>query len=182
MLDHKGTKTINTSRLILRKFVASDAVPMFRNWASDPEVTRYLTWPAHENAYISQKIVDLWVSDYDKPDFYQWAIVLKEINEPIGSISVVAKDDSVPWVEIGYCIGKRWWHQGIVSEALQAVIEFFFREVGVVRIQAKHNVNNPNSGAVMKKCGMTLEGTLRSAYRDNQGLCDLCQYAIIKED
>lgn len=48
-MKHLGTKTIETRRLVLRKFTLSDAEPMYRNWASDPEVTRYLLWPAHES-------------------------------------------------------------------------------------------------------------------------------------
>ena len=44
-----GTKRLETDRLILRKFELSDAEPMYRNWASDPEVTNYLMWPPHKN-------------------------------------------------------------------------------------------------------------------------------------
>ncbi|MBR2067612.1 MAG: GNAT family N-acetyltransferase, partial [Solobacterium sp.] len=48
-MKHLGTKTIETSRLILRKLNDDDAEAMFRNWASDNEVTKYLTWPTHNN-------------------------------------------------------------------------------------------------------------------------------------
>ena len=48
-MKHLGTKTIETRRLVLRRFTLADAEPMYRNWASDPEVTRYLLWPAHES-------------------------------------------------------------------------------------------------------------------------------------
>lgn len=47
-MEHKGTKIIETERLILRPFRAEDAEPMFRNWTSEPEVTKFLTWPTHE--------------------------------------------------------------------------------------------------------------------------------------
>ena len=75
--------------------------------------------------------------------------------------------------EIGYCIGRPWWNRGITSEALSAVINFMFDQVGANRVQAKHDVNNPHSGLVMKKCGMKYEGTLRSAAVNNQGVCDV---------
>lgn len=55
---------------------------------------------------------------------------------------------------IGYCIGRKWWKQGITSEALKAVIDFLFDEVKTNRIEARHDPRNPNSGLVMKKCGM----------------------------
>ena len=91
MLSHKGTQPIETSRLILRRAVREDAEAMFRNWASDPKVTKYLTWPTYEKVETAHQILDLWTSEYEKPDYYQWMIVLKEFGEPIGSISVFAR-------------------------------------------------------------------------------------------
>ena len=182
MLTHKGTQTIETPRLILRRAVREDAVPMFRNWASDPEVTKFLTWPTYEKVDTAYQILDLWVSEYAKPDFYQWMIVPKELGEPIGSISVVRQNDRVEEAEIGYCIGRQWWHRGIVTEALSAVIEYLFTEVGMNRVAARHDPNNPHSGGVMKKCGMTYEGTTRAADRNNQGICDAAHYAILRSD
>lgn len=72
--------------------------------------------------------------------------------------------------------------QGYTSEALQAVMNFLFDEIGVLRIEAQHDVNNPNSGRVMKKCGMKYEGTHRHAGRNNQGFCDLAWYGILASD
>ena len=91
-MNHKGTKTIETKRLILRPFRESDAEPMFRNWASNPEVTKFLTWPTHETVESSKGIVGLWVNEYEIPKNYQWVIELKEIREPIGSISAVKRN------------------------------------------------------------------------------------------
>ena len=181
-MKHKGTKLIETPRLILRMAKIEDAEPMFRNWASDPEVTKFLTWPAYQSIDSAYPILNMWIRDYEKPDFYQWMIVLKEIGEPIGSISVVNHRDDIAESEIGYCIGRSWWHKGIMTEALAAVMQFLFTEVGMNRIEAKHDINNPNSGGVMKKCGMKYEGTSRASDRNNQGICDIAQYAILRED
>lgn len=182
MLTHKRTQTIETPRLILRRAAACDAEPMFRNWASDPEVTKFLTWPAHDSVAVSQTIIENWILEYAQDNYYQWMIVLRDLGEPVGSISVVRQNERVDEVEIGYCIGKRWWHQGIVSEALSAVIEYLFTEVGVNRIAARHDPNNPHSGGVMRKCGMKYEGTHRSSDRNNQGICDAAQYAILRAE
>ena len=127
-------------------------------------------------------ILNEWTASYEKPDFYQWAIVPKNLNEPIGSISVVSINEKTQMAEIGYCIGRPWWNHGITSEALSAVINFMFDQVGANRVQAKHDVNNPHSGLVMKKCGMKYEGTLRSAAVNNQGVCDVSIYALLKSD
>ena len=182
MLTHKGTQTIETSRLILRRAVRDDAEPMFRNWASDSEVTKYLTWPTYEKVETAHQILDLWVGEYEKPNYYQWMIVLKELGEPIGSISVVRQNDRVEEAEIGYCIGSHWWHKGIMTEALNAVIEYLFIEVGMNRVAARHDPNNPHSGGVMRKCGMKYEGTHRACDRNNQGVCDAAQYAILRSE
>ena len=181
-MNHCGTYTIETKRLLLRKFMVEDAEAMFQNWASDKEVTKFLTWPAYTSLDTAIHILNEWTTSYEKPDFYQWAIVPKNLNEPIGSISVVSINEKTQMAEIGYCIGRPWWNRGITSEALSAVINFMFDQVGANRVQAKHDVNNPHSGLVMKKCGMKYEGTLRSAAVNNQGVCDVSIYALLKSD
>ena len=181
-MEHLGTKRLETERLVLRRFCAEDAGAMFANWASDPEVTKYLSWPKHESSEVSAMVMADWISRYDEPDYYHWGIELKEISELIGSISVVKKDSKVNMVHIGYCIGRKWWNKGITSEALAALITFFFEDVGINRIEAIHDPNNPNSGRVMAKCGMKYEGTMREADWNNQGFCDASMYAILRSD
>ena len=61
-------------------------------------------------------------------------------------------------------------------------MDFFFDEVGANRVAARHDPNNPRSGRVMQTCGMKYEGTLRSADRNNQGVCDMCCYALLKSE
>ena len=182
MLIHRGTQTVETRRLILRKAVREDAEPMFRNWASDPEVTKFLTWPPHESIAVTQKVLEGWLAEYEKEDYYQWMIVLKALGEPIGSISVVRQNDRVEAAEIGYCIGREWWHRGIMTEALTAVTAYLFKTVGMNRVAARHDPRNPHSGGVMRKCGMQYEGTNRACDRNNQGICDAAQYAMLRDD
>lgn len=181
-MEHKGTKTIETERLILRAFHMEDAELMFRNWASDPEVTKFLTWPVHESIEVTKQVVEIWMKGYDTPENYQWAIELKKIHEPIGSISAVKIDDRTESATIGYCIGRNWWGQGLTAEALQAVIAFFFSEVDMNCVNSCHDPRNPNSGKVMKKCGMTYEGTWRAGGVNNQGVCDELWYSILKKE
>ena len=183
-LKHSGTVTIETGRLVLRRFDMSDAEAMYANWACDPQVTKFLQWKPHPDVEATESILESWLPQYEDKDaqgFYNWAIELKELGEPIGSISVVSRDDRARRAHIGYCIGKDWWHQGIMSEALAAVIDFLFSE-GYLRIDSRHNVNNPHSGDVMKKCGMQYEGTFKGYEWDNSGIGDACFYAILKED
>ncbi|MBP5236768.1 MAG: GNAT family N-acetyltransferase [Clostridia bacterium] len=181
-MTHCGTGTIETERLLLRKLRADDAEAMFRNWASDPEVTRFLTWPPHKSADFTRELLSEWVKNYERADYYQWGIELKAIGEVIGTISVVGMDEQIGMAHIGYCIGRDWWHQGIMTETLRAVLSYLFENVRCCRIESRYDINNPHSGQVMKKCGMRFEGILRSAARNNQGICDVGQYAILLED
>ena len=183
MLNHKGTKTIETDRLILRPFAMDDAPAMYRNWASDDAVTKHMTWPTHASVEVSKMVLSDWTASYAKDDYYQWAIVLKENGpEPIGSISAVHIHEEIDGAVMGYCMGRTHWGKGIMTEALTALIDFFFTEVGVNRIEADHDPNNPASGRVMEKSGMIYEGTLRQAGRSNQGIIDVSRWAILRQD
>ena len=181
-MNHKGTITIETDRLVLRKFSRQDIEPAFQNWCSDEKVTEFLRWPTHSNLSITTAVINDWIEQSKKDDFYHWAIVLKEINEPIGTIGVVEKNEKLNMVHIGYCIGSRWWHQGITSEAFAAIIPFLFHEVGANRIESQHDPNNRHSGDVMKKCGLKYEGTLRQADFSNRGIVDACVYSLLKNE
>lgn len=181
-MNHLGTKELETHRLILRRFAVEDAQAMFDNWASDEEVTRFLTWPVHGSLTVSRAVLENWLAGYEKQDFYQWAIVPKEVGLPIGSITVVDQDDRTKKAHIGYCIGKNWWHRGFTSEALKAVMNYLFDEVGFQRVESRHDPRNPHSGGVMRKCGMKFEGTLRRSDWNNQGICDACWYAALREE
>ena len=177
-MEHIGTKKLETNRLILRPFVPEDAAPMFRNWASDPEVTRYLTWPTHQSMTVTRSVIESWVKRYDDPAYYHWTIELKSLGEPIGSISGVKIDAAARSVEIGYCIGRSWWGQGLVAEAARALLAFFFEQVGMDTVVACHDPCNPNSGRVMQKCGMTYTGNGPKEGMER----DLCWYAISREE
>lgn len=179
-MNHLGTREIATERLTLRRFEIEDAENMFYNWANDPEVTKYLTWPAHESVDTTETILKEWISKYDEKDFYQWAIELNDLEQPIGTISAIKIDERVESVEIGYCIGKRFWNKGYMTEALTAIIRFFINEVGAGRVWARHDTENPNSGKVMAAAGMDYEGTLRHAGFNNQGICDEAVYAKVR--
>lgn len=182
-MNHCGTKRLETDRLILRQYTVEDAQAMFENWASDEKVTEFLMWKPHANCEVSIDILEDWIKHYSEDNYYNWAIVLKENgDEPIGNIAVVNMDEETSMVHIGYCIGRKWWHKGITSEALKTVMDFLFDEVNVNRIESRHDPRNPHSGDVMKKCGMKYEGTLRSADWNNRGICDACYYALLKSE
>jgi [ribosomal protein S5]-alanine N-acetyltransferase len=182
-MKHLGTVELDTDRLILRKFNILDSQALFNNWANDPEVTKFLTWPHLLTVDAAHSILSDWINSYSNNRFYQWAIVLKENgDEPIGTISVVHMKEEIDMVHIGYCIGRKWWNKGITSEAFKGIIPFLIERVGVKRIESRHDPRNLNSGKVMLKCGLQYEGTLRDADINNQGICDSAMYALLSKD
>ena len=182
-MKHRGTQRLETDRLVLRRYVNRDAEAMYKNWASDKEVTKFLTWPTHSSQEISEGVMEDWVNQYSSQSYYHWAIVLKDNgDEPIGDIAVVGMKEKISMAHIGYCIGRTWRHKGITSEVLKTVMDFLFDAVDVKRVEARHDPRNPNSGKVMKKCGMRYEGTLRDSDWNNQGICDACYYALLKSE
>ena len=181
-MNKTGTQRIETHRLILRPFRAEDAEDMFANWASDPEVTRFLTWPPHSDAGVTRWLLSQWISHYEDGGYFQWAIELRETGAVIGSIAVVKLEEAIGSAEIGYCLGRAFWGRGIMPEALRAVMDYLFDTAGLNRVWAGHDVNNPKSGRVMEKAGMRKEGILRASGINNQGIRDVAVWAALRDD
>lgn len=181
MLTHKGTQTIKTQRLVLRRFAPDDAALMFKNWAHDDRVTKYLLWDPHESVDVSSGKLSEWVEQYSKDNCYHWAIELD--GEPVGSIGVVEIEDKHSRGTIGYCIGYDYWNKGIVTEALQAVIDYMFDNVNMNKLYAYHDVENIASGRVMEKCGMVQEGLLREdMLRRDGSYADMRLFGIMRSE
>ena len=181
-MKHLGTITLETQRLILRRYVPDDAQDAFRNWTNSVAVTRYMPWLPHGTLDVTRAYIQTCIDGYANADCYNWVIVYKETGQPIGSISVVTLSEETDCAAIGYCLSERYWGKGIMPEAFRRVIAFLFREVGVNRIESTHDVRNSQSGRVMEKCGLQYEGTLRQAGKNNQGVCDKVIRAILRED
>jgi ribosomal-protein-alanine N-acetyltransferase len=181
MITHKGTQTIYTKRLILRKFTADDAQAMFENWASDARVTRYLTWRPHESPEATKQLLELWCAAYENQNTYNW--VMEYEGTPIGNISVVRLSEKSEHAELGYCMGYAYWNKGFMPEAVKAVIDYLFAEIGVNRVGISHAVKNPASGRVAQKCGLTFEGTKREYFKTFEGeFLDISDYGILRSE
>ena len=181
-MNKVGTKTIETDRLILRRFTVEDAEDMYNNWASDSEVTRFLTWPPHASVDVTRTLLTEWVAKYEDGGYFNWAIELKETGSVIGNISVVHLHEDIDAAEIGYCMSRAYWGREIMPEALRAVIEFLFKYADMNRVAACHDVHNPKSGRVMDKAGMKSEGVLRQSSKNSLGVCDMEHHSILRSE
>ena len=139
---------IVTERLILRPFKKEDAEAMFHNWTYDERVVRFCRWHPHTSLSETEQYLNICMNSQ-----YCWAITLKEKDEPVGCIDVVSRN-SMGTCEIGYVLSYEFWSKGIMTEALKAVISELF-ECGFDVIGACHALDNPASGKVMEKSGLT---------------------------
>lgn len=174
MITHRGTEEIRTERMILRRFTMDDATAMFNNWAKEPEVTKYLTWDAHPNIDHTTWWLSHSMKKYERLDFYYWAIEFE--GQVIGCIGGSAVGDNV--YDIGYCIGKKWWNQGIMTEAVKGVINYAFTELNCEFVQLSYILENKASARVAEKAGMTFIREEKGGYTKHGIAYDIGYYRI----
>ena len=168
---------INTKRFYLRKFKITDAIAMFNNWASDDEVTKYLTWQSHRNVEVSKSFIQ-YLIDTNKTDL---AICDRATNEVIGAISNVKENADFSACEIGYCLSRKYWNQGVMTEVLDAYLDDLFNNKNYKVVEAEHMVENAASGAVMIKCGFRFNYNAE-ILTDKHGWINVKHYSITKEE
>ncbi|ANC76290.1 GCN5 family acetyltransferase [Fictibacillus phosphorivorans] len=173
--------TIETNRLLLRKITIEDAEDMFQ-YGSDEEVSRFVTWDTHQTLEDTKEFIQFVLTKYENGDLAPWGIVRKETNELIGTIDFVSWHLNHKTAELGYVIAKKYWGQGIATEAGKEILNYGFKNMNLVRIQARCFVENGGSERVMKKLGMSYEGTLRKSMFAKGKHRDLNVYAILKEE
>ena len=180
-MKHVGTKTIETTRLVLRRLELTDAEMMFRNWTSDEKVTHFLRWDAHKSIDETKNMIVQWIQNYEHDSTYYWGMYLKD-DEIIGSMGITIISEYDIKGELGYKLGSRWWNQGYSSEAARAVIDYMFRHTDIERMDSFCAVENCASRKVMEKIGMHHEGLLRHYYKTRDGFHDCTLYAIIRNE
>ena len=178
-----GTQILQTERLILRRFMESDAEAMFQNWASSAENLTYVTWNPHPGVEVTRNSICNWVDSYTNPNYYKWAICLKENPEQvIGDISIAEMNEDDSSCEIGYVLGKDYWGNGMMTEALKTILDFCFTQAGFQKVKARYASLNPASGRVMEKAGMSYLKTITNGVERKGYLADLIYYQVSKED
>ena len=145
-----NTPTLETERLILRKFTERDIEALFLI-LKDKEVNKFLPWYPMKNLEETKKFYEeRYVSKYMQPQGYAYDKRNKKDNFPIGYIKVDMEEHH----DFGYGLRKEFWHRGIVTEAGKAIVEQVKKDQ-LPYITATHDRNNPRSGNIMQKVGMT---------------------------
>lgn len=153
-----GMAILETERLLLRPLSLLDAEEMFHNWANDPEVTKYMTWNPHTDVTMTEYVLGIWEKEYAKPDTVRFGIVKKDTGELFGSIDVVEYVEGVP--EVGYCIGRRFWGHGYMTEAAGAMLRYL-ASLGHKKVIISAVKENIASNRVIQKLGLTLRQQVR---------------------
>lgn len=146
------TPTLETERLLLRPLTTNDAESAYSNWTSDPDIGKFMRWELHSN--ISETFE--WLASEEtligSDKVYNWGFVLKETGELIGSGGLVFIEFKGMY-ELGYNIMKKYWNQGLTTEAAKAIIDFGKNELNQRQFYCCHAKDNPASGKVMTNVG-----------------------------
>ncbi len=160
--------------IVLRPFVEDDAKGVFE-YASDPDVTKYLTWFPHEK--IEQSLEAIKLRYINNPAIF--AIIDKDENYCVGCIDIRI-DETNSKASFGYCLSRRFWGKGYMSEALSLIIDLSFKTLKLNRVESTHYVGNEASGRVMEKCGMIKEGVAKKQLIIKGEAVDVVHYGIIR--
>lgn len=172
---------LETPRLILRKILPKDAQDMYE-YASLPQVTRYLTWHEHDCPEYTRDYLCALQSAYRRGEFYDWGLELKENGKFIGTCGFTSICEEANFAEVGYVLSPAYQGKGFMSEALREVLRFGFQILCLERIEAKHMNGNDASAAVMKRCGMQYEGRIRHRMIIKGNYEDYHLYSVLKSE
>lgn len=172
---------LTTPRLTLRPMSMRDAADIYA-YSRDPEVARHVLWDAHKSLADSKAYLRYIVKQYRDGMPSSYGMVLNATGRLVGTIGFMWYNQENNSTEVGYSLARSQWGQGLMTEALSAVIDMAFRELGVHRVEAQHETDNPASGRVMLKCGMRHEGQLRGRVFNKGRFVDVELYAVLRED
>jgi [ribosomal protein S5]-alanine N-acetyltransferase len=154
----KPPEILESSRLRLRRLVEDDAEAIFAAYAQDPEVTKYLVWRSTGNIEDTRHALRNATEAWEEGKAFNWIILRKKDNQLMGMVGVRVDGHKV---ELGYVLGRKFWRQGYMTEAVQAVVSWATKEEDVYRVWAVCDIENLASARVMEKAGMQREGILR---------------------
>lgn len=177
-----GTQTIETQRLVLRKFQYSDCSDALKNWAGDEKIQSSYGEPVYSTESDVISLLEKYISSYSDDNYFRWAIIEKESCECIGQIAFFLVDCKNNFAEIEYCIGSKYQRIGYATEATKAIIEYGLKKAEFHKIQICHRSNNLPSKRVIEKCGFIFEGALRDYFFIDGKYYDRLYYSILIDE
>lgn len=172
---------LTTNRLRLRQVREADAEALFAI-KSDLEVTRPYGQEPHRTREDTLGWIRRLEADYDRCDTLFWALTLQGEDRLIGSCLFWNFDPAYACAEIGYELERAHWRQGLMAEAVSAVLAYGFGELGLHRIEANPLAGNLSSRDMLEKLGFTHEGTLRQRHFFRGQFEDQTYYGLLNEE
>lgn len=153
------TERLETARLVLRRPVAADVQSIFERYASDDEVTRFMSWPTHRTLGDTRAFLAFSDAEWERSPAGPFLIHSREDGRLLGSTGYSFESADVAIT--GYILARDSWGRGYATEALQAMVEHA-PSIGIRRLTAKCHAEHLASAHVLEKCGFTFEGILRA--------------------
>ena len=173
---------LETARLRLRKLELGDVPLYYARLGSSLRVTEHMLWVPHKDMAESEASIRKALGRYETGKFYRWAITLAEGDGIIGIIDLLRFDEEAGSCSFAYMLGEEFWGRGYGTEAVKEVFRFAFEELEISEILADHFAENPASGAVMRKAGLTYTHTIPGLYEKNGIRHDAPQYRLTREE
>jgi|SRR5690242_13124458 len=142
-------------RVTLRAPTIEDAQALFERIASDPDVTRFLSWRPHPDVDETRRVI---TEFFNVGGETTWVIDLAGNDGPVGLCGWRRPQPHT--VELGYCLARRWWRTGVMSEVLALLLDKAKRDPSVYRVTAHCHVDNAGSAAVLRRAGLDFEGRM----------------------
>jgi ribosomal-protein-alanine N-acetyltransferase len=173
---------LETERLVLRRLHRDDAESLFAI-LSDEEVARFYDDEAFAGISQARKQIEAWARGYEEWRVIRWGIVHRGTDTVIGTCGYYGFHRWHGRASLGYELARPYWRQGIMTEALAAIIGFGFREVGLNRVQAVLMPGNVASVKLLEKLGFQREGVLRQ-YENwgEKGYVDLFIFSLLRQE
>jgi RimJ/RimL family protein N-acetyltransferase len=153
----QAPEIFSTERLTLRRPLLSDAADI-HEYASDPEVTRYMEWRTHTDANQAIEFLEACEMRWQSGEEFCWVISVKPASRAMGAIACRVRGHAV---DFGYVLNRKVWGRGYATEAARAVTVWTMNLPGVYRLWATCDAENLASIRVLEKAGLFLEGKLR---------------------
>jgi ribosomal-protein-alanine N-acetyltransferase len=181
LFDFTAFPQLETERLILRQIIPEDAEAIFLI-RGDYEVTRYNTGAAYQSREQASDLIGAMTNAYYDGNEIRWGITLKGHNLVIGMCGYNYWIRHDCRASVGYDLARAYWGQGIMTEAIHAIICFGFEHMGLNRIEADADSRNPASARVLTKVGFRHEGLQREQFYEEGRYHDLLLFSLLRKD
>lgn len=173
--------TITTDRLSLRAISHNDLDAIYEIF-SNPEVMRYWSTPPLPHKQAASDLITEILESFERRQSLKWGITLPSANVIVGTATLFQPDFGNHRVELGYALGRKYWGQGYMGEALEAVLDYAFFELEMHRIEADVDPRNTSSVRMLERLGFQREGYLRERWQVNGEIQDALFYGLLRPD